>query len=279
MKLVLKNLLLATLLFMAGTLIAQPPPALNYQSVAKDPLGNVAKNRDIYAKVTLYQNSAVGGTRVWEESFISRSDNDGIFLIVIGKGGTVAPGITISDIGKIDWANGPFFLNLKVAVAPSIPAAWWVAADNYLDMGTTQMLSVPYALFAGNASVTNVNTSITPGPINTFLVTDSLGNVNWAKPQAASTTVTTITNFILTLASAPGANVSIGANTTATVVVNVPGVRQGDPILVTPQGDYLDWSIYGAWVSGDDVVSIRLANYTDTPVNVLSSQYKIVVIK
>jgi hypothetical protein len=278
MKLVLKNLLLTCLLFIVGSAIAQPPPAMNYQSIAKDPLGNVAKNRDVYAKVTLYQNSAVGGTKVWEESFISRSDNDGIFIIVIGRG-TIAQGINIKDISQIDWGNGPFFLNLKVAVAPSIPAAWWVAADNYLDMGTTQMMSVPYALYAGNASVTNVNTSITPGPINTFLVTDSLGNVNWAKPQAASTTVTTITNFVLTLASAPGANVNIGPNTTATVVVSVPGVRQGDPILVTPQGDYLDWSIYGAWVSGDDVVSIRLANYTASPVNVLSSQYKIVVIK
>ena len=64
MKLVLRKLLLICLFFTTGTIIAQPPPSINYQSVAKDPMGNVAKNRDIYAKVTLYQNSAVGGNRV-----------------------------------------------------------------------------------------------------------------------------------------------------------------------------------------------------------------------
>jgi len=279
MKLVLRNLLLACLLFTAGTIIAQPPAAINYQSVAKDPYGNPAKNRDIYAQVTITQKNPVGGNLVWKESFVSKSDNDGIFLIIIGQGTSLAVPNPITDIGKIDWGNGPFFLNLKVAVAPSIPAAWWVAIDNYLDMGTTQMMSVPYALFAGNASVTNVNTSIAPGAPNTFLVTDSAGNVKWAPPQAASITVTTISNFNLHLLQIGGAKVSIPANTTAVVTIQVIGVRKGDPILVTPQDDYKDWAIYSSWVSADDVVSVRFANYTDTQVDVDQSQYKIVVIK
>jgi len=275
MKLGLRNLLLTCLLFIAGSIIAQPPPSINMQLVAKDPQGNVAKNRDVYAKITLYQNNPVGGTRVWEESFISKSDNDGVFLFVIGKG-TLGTGLNINSLAQIDWANGPYFINTKIAVAPSIPAAWWVAADNYLDIGTTQLMSVPYALFAGNATVNNVNTSITPGPRNTFLVTDSAGNVNWAFPQAASTTTTTITNLYLT---ATGADVKIPPNTTSVVEIRVTGVQVGDPILVTPQADYINWAIYSAWVDRTDIVRIRIANYTDTQVDVLGSQYKIVVIK
>lgn len=273
-----RQLLLVLGLLFVGTLTAQPPPGINFQLVAKDPQGNVAKNRTVYVKDIIYQTAAVGGTKVWEETHVATTDNDGVFNVIIGRG-TKAPAIPIADIGGIDWGNGPFFINTQIAVAPSIPAAWWVAADNYIDIGTTQMLSVPYALFAGNASVTNVNTSITPGPPNTFLITDSLGNVNWQTPQAANTTVTTVTNFNLNLAISQGQNVSIPPLTTSIVTVKLPGVRKGDPIVVTPLDDYINWSVYAAFVSNNDEVSIRFANYTDKQAVVLGSQYKIVVVK
>ncbi|MES2005685.1 MAG: hypothetical protein V4450_14295 [Bacteroidota bacterium] len=273
-----RTLVIACLVFSAGLSMAQPPPVMNYQSVAKDPQGNPASNRDVYVKIIIYQTSPIGGVNVWEETHTARSDKDGIFVIYIGKG-TKSSTTRATDIGKIDWANGPFFINVKVAVAPSIPAVWWVAADNYIDIGTTQLMSVPYALFAGNASVTNVNTSIQPGPPNTFLITDSLGNVNWRTPEAAQQTVTTITNFNLTLAVIPGQNVTIPPNTTAVVTIVLLGVKKGDPILVTPQDDYLNWQVYSAWVSADDIVKVRFANYTDLPVAILGSQYKVVVIK
>lgn len=272
----IRRFLVLPLVFLAGSIIAQPPPGINFQAVAKDPLNNPAKNRTVYVKDMIIQTSPVGGTIVWEETHVTQANEDGIFTILIGQG-TKVPSVLIPDIGKIDWAHGPFFLNTKIAVAPSIPATWWVAADNYIDAGTVQMQSVPYALFAGNASVTNVNTSITAGPPNTFLITDSLGNVNWQTPQAANQAVTTIINLKLTVIQ--GQNVSILPNTTGVVAVNVPGVRRGDPIIVTPQDDYRDWAIYSSWVSANDTVKIRFANYTSSPVAVLGSQYKIVVIK
>jgi hypothetical protein len=278
MKLILmRNLLMAILVFMAGSVIAQPPPALSTTSIAKDALGNIAKNRQVYIKVIIYQ-TAINGPKVWEESHVTTCNEDGIFTIYIGQG-TKSPTTTLANIGQIDWGNGPFFINYKVAVAPSIPAPWWLPADNYVDQGTSQLLSVPYALYAGNASVTNVNTSLQPGPPNTFLITDSLGNVNWQTPQAAQQTVTTITNFNLNLNIITGQNVEIEPNTTAVVEVEVKGVERGDPILVTPQDDYINWAVYSAWVSRSGFVKVRLANYTDEKVVVLGSQYKIIVIK
>lgn len=279
MKLFFRNLLLMLPVFIAGSVIAQPPPSIAVTSTAMDPMGNVAKNRTIYVKDIIYQNSAIGGTAVWSESHVVTSNADGIFTIYVGAGTKASLPTNYQSIGDIDWGKGPFFINYKVAVAPSIPASWWIPADNYVDIGTTQMLSVPYALFAGNASVTNVNTSLQPGPINTFLITDSLGNVNWQTPQAAQQTVTTITNFNLNLVYGPGISVIIAPNTTAIVDIEVKGVEKGDPILVTPQNDYQDWAIYSAWVSRAGFVSVRLANYTDKDVEVKGSEYKIVVIK
>jgi hypothetical protein len=278
MKLPFRNLLLMLVVFIAGSVIAQPPPSIGITSAALDPMGNPAKNRMIYVKDIIYQTSPIGGVKVWEEAHVVTSNADGLFTIFVGSG-TKASGINLLNIGQIDWGNGPFFINYRVAVAPSIPASWWVAADNYVDIGTTQLLSVPYALYAGNASVTNVNTSLQPGPPNTFLITDSLGNVNWQTPQAAQQTVTTISNFNLNLASGIGVSVVIAPNTTAIVEVKVTGVQKGDPILVTPQNDYQNWAIYSAWVSAPGIVSVRLANFTAEDVKVDGSEYKIVVIK
>lgn len=261
-----------------GIAIAQPPAGIPYQFVAKDNIGNPARNRTVYVKSAIIQTAAVGGTMVMEETYQVQSNNDGIFEIIIGQG-TKTPASQNQSLSTIPWAKGPFFFNLKIAVAPSIPASWWVAADNYVDMGTMQLWSAPYALYAGNASVTNVNTSIKAGPMNTFLVTDSTGQVSWAAPQAASVNVTRISNVSLTLNTTFGQSVMIQPNTTALVKILIPGVRKGDPILVTPEDDYTNWSIYSSWVSSPDTVAVRLANYTNNVVSVLGSQYKIVVIK
>jgi hypothetical protein len=254
-----------------------PPPFMNYQSIAKDPYNNVAKNRDIYVKISIY-TAPTGGTLVWEETFVTKSNEDGLYTVVIGRG-TKNPAIRINFLNEIDWGNGPFYQNTKVAVSPSIPAAWWIAADNYIDMGTFQWMSVPYAMFAGNATVNNVTTSIQPGPPNTFLITDSLGNVSWTTPAAAQQTVTNIVNLSLNITVAAGRDVRVPANTTSSVTVPIPGVLVGDPILICPQGDYQDWAIYSAYVSSDGFVKIRFANYTDADVNIFGSQYKIVILK
>jgi hypothetical protein len=280
-----KKFLLLPLLFIAGTIIAQQstqsaiPPAIPLQAVAKDALGNPAKNRKVFIKDAIYQGG-INGTLVWEETFEVTTDNDGIYTINIGLGTrpTNSP-VTIKTLNEMDWAHGPFFLNQKIAVAPSIPQSWWVAVDNYIDLGTYQMMSVPYALFAGNASVTNVNTSIAPGPSSTFLITDSTGKVRWAEPQAAQQNVTHVSNYNMNLAIATGTAASIQPLTTSVVEIEIPGVKVGDPILVAPQGDYQNWAVYSQWVSRDGFVKIRFANYTDEVVDVKNSDYKIVVIK
>ena len=276
--LLIRSLMIGSLVFIVGTIIAQPPPVIPIQAVAKDAMGNVAKNRDVYVKDVIL-TAAVGGARMWEESHVVKTDNDGIYTIYVGRGTKIFAFNNIQDISGIDWGNGPYFFNIKVAIAPSIPAAWWVAADNYIDMGTQQLMSVPYAMYAGNATVNNVTTSIQPGPPNTFLITDSSGNVSWTTPKAAQQTITTITNFNLSFNVRTGQNAIIPALTTAIVDVDIAGVELGDPIVVTAQKDYTEWAIYSAFVSKPGTVRVRFANYTDADVKVLGSEYKIVVIK
>ncbi len=268
--------MLLVLVLLTGNLFAQPPGAFYLTGVAKDNQGNPARNRTIHYEVTVRQGT-VTGTAVYQESHRVQSNNDGVYEVVVGRGiRNTGSGLTDS-LSKIDWANGPYFLNQKIAIAPSIPAPWWIPANNFVDLGTQQILSAVYAIYAGNASVTNVNTNITPGPRNTFLTTDSLGNVNWTVPQAANISVTQVTNANLSFTS--GTDARIGANTTTVVEIEVPNARIGDPILITALDDYQFWTVYGAWCKRDGFVSVRFANFTAQEVTVSGSQYKIVVVK
>lgn len=275
---IFKMNMLFVLVLLTGSLFAQPPGAFYLTGVAKDNQGNPARNRTIHYEVTVRQGT-VTGTAVYQESHKVQSNNDGVYEVVVGRGiRNTGAGLTDS-LSKINWANGPYFLNQKIAIAPSIPAPWWIPANNFVDLGTQQILSAVYAIYAGNASVTNVNTNITPGPKNTFLTTDSLGNVNWTTPQAAQVNVTQVTNVNFSLNIIAGQNARIAPNTTTVITINVPQAKKGDPILITAQDDYTDWAVYTAWCGTDGVVSVRLANFTALPVDVLGSQYKIVVIK
>jgi hypothetical protein len=273
---IFKMNMLLVLVLLTGSLYAQPPGAFYLTGVAKDNQGNPARNRTIHYEVTVRQGT-VTGTAVYQESHRVQSNNDGVYEVVVGRGiRNTGTGLTDS-LSKIDWANGPYFMNQKIAIAPSIPAPWWIPANNFVDLGTQQILSAVYAIYAGNASVTNVNTNITPGPRNTFLTTDSLGNVNWTAPQATSISVTQVTNA--NLSQTTGADARIEANTTTVIEIEVPNARIGDPILITALDDYQFWTVYGAWCKRDGFVSVRFANFTAQPVTVLGSQYKIVVVK
>lgn len=86
-------------------------------------------------------------------------------------------------------------------------------------------------------------------------------------------------DFNLKFTTTAGEGIIIDSNSTAKVSVRVPGIKKGDQVLVTPQVDSREWSIYSAWVEADDLVSVRLANNTNKKVKINSGDYKIVSLK
>jgi hypothetical protein len=126
--------------------VSQAPDGIQFQALATDANGHPAAGRVIYVKDAIVAKTATG-TIVYSETFKVTASSAGIFTIVLGKG-TYASGVT--SIANIDWANGPFFLNLKIAVEPTVPNASWNVNNEYVDLGTSQFWSVPYALYAGS---------------------------------------------------------------------------------------------------------------------------------
>jgi hypothetical protein len=120
-----------------------------FQAVARDNFSNPAKDRKIYVQSSIIQSTATG-TKVLTEEYQTTTDATGVFSISVGLGTRI--GGTASNLTGIDWANGPYFLNLKVAITPVAPITSWNYKNEWIDLGSTPFGVVPYALYAGTAN-------------------------------------------------------------------------------------------------------------------------------
>ncbi len=133
---------------------AQIAPTNNgifFQAVARDNYSNPAKDRTVYVEASIIQNAA-NGTKVLTELFQTTTDGLGVFSISIGSGTRI--GGTLTGLDKVDWANGPYFLGLKIAIKPLSPVTNWDYTKELIDLGASAFGTVPYAFYsAGTASV------------------------------------------------------------------------------------------------------------------------------
>ena len=140
----MRKTILLTLVALATTLtsFSQAPEAFKYQAVVRDAGGAIITNQTVGYQLTILQGSA-SGTSVYIETFSPMTNGYGLVNLEIGTG------TTSDDFALIDWANGPYFMETAADVA---------GGTTYVVMGTSQLLSVPYALYAKNSG------SSTPGP-------------------------------------------------------------------------------------------------------------------
>lgn len=126
-----KLLSLFAFLSLAVSVFSQPPQNFSYQAVIRDAAGTAVINQQIGLRISILQGTA-SGTSVFTETHTANTNPLGIVNLSVGSG-TVVSG----NFALINWSNGPFFI--KVEVDPS-------GGSSYVDMGASQLLSVPYAL-------------------------------------------------------------------------------------------------------------------------------------
>jgi uncharacterized protein (TIGR02145 family) len=111
----------------------QAPLGFNYQAVVRSVDGQLISQQRVGVRISLLQGGA-SGTVAYTETFRPTTDAQGLFIIAIGKG---TP--TVGTFAAIDWSLPNY--HLRVEVDPS-------GGTSFVEMGTTQLLSVPYALHA-----------------------------------------------------------------------------------------------------------------------------------
>lgn len=123
------------------TLQAQAPQGFNYQAVARDGDNNVLKNAALGVKIGFLQGSEPG-TLIWEETHSVTTNDLGLFTLKIGDTTAINSGGTAATFADIDWTFGSYYMQVQVN-----------DGTGYVELDSTELLSVPYALFAEAGNV------------------------------------------------------------------------------------------------------------------------------
>jgi len=135
-------------ILMTASVFAQSPEKMSYQAVVRDGSNNLVSSSSVGMQISILQGS-VSGMAVYVETQTPTTNPNGLVSLEIGAG-TVVSG----TFATIDWANGPYFI--KTETDPT-------GGTSYTITGTSQLLSVPYALHAKTAeSVTGTITETDP---------------------------------------------------------------------------------------------------------------------
>ena len=125
---------------------AQAPQGFNYQATVRNSVGDLIVNTNVYFKFNVIQGSNTA-VPIFTETHYVPTDDLGQVNLVIGQG-TANTGV----FSELDWSLGSYYLGIELDTG-----------NGYVAMGTTQLLSVPYALYAensGNAPPTTPNLEV-----------------------------------------------------------------------------------------------------------------------
>jgi hypothetical protein len=207
----------------------QVPQAINYQAVARTANGLIIPAQNINVRFSVL-DATVNGTTVYQETHSATTNNFGLFTLSIGKG-TVVTG----TFAGINWSSADKFLKVEISTD---------ATNNYQLQGTSQLLSVPYALYAektkllaGNNTINitggNTITGNYQAANNTVLLT---GNTIAGNYLAANNTVLLTGNTIAGNYQ-PGVGINLAGNTISHNMVAGTGINiTGNTISSTVVG-------------------------------------------
>jgi len=225
-------LLMTMVLLLAAEGFSQAPGILNYQGVARNSVGNVLVNQNISLRLTI-RNLTAAGAVVYQESRAVTTNPFGLFNVQLGSPG--ASGVT-GTIPGVNWAVGAKFI--QVEIDPN-------GGSSFINIGTAQLASVPYSLFATTAGDLILPFNKTQNDNGTlFKITNSGTN-------SGSTALEGLTN-----STAGSANAIIGTVTSASPGGFSAGVRGinngtgGSGIGVYGSQAGSGWGVYGNTPSG-----------------------------
>lgn len=194
-----KIIIILTTVFITAGAVAQAPDKMSYQAVIRDASNNLVSNQAVGMQISIIQGSA-NGTAVYTETQTPLTNANGLISIEIGSGTPV-----LGVFGSINWAYGPYFIKTETDPLGGI---------NYTITGTSQLLSVPYALHANKA--------------DTALYAAS------AAPYYAGPGINILGNTISTALD----NMSGTLNIVNSTSLNT-GILSNDSIVITSPGNYL----------------------------------------
>ena len=243
--LIKKSFLLCLLLF---TFCADAQNGIFFQAIARDNNTNPAKNRKVYLQTKIIASSPTGTNALIEEHQTS-TDDYGVFSIMIGNG--IRVGGVASGLSTIDWSNGPYYLNLKIAITPVGVGIAWDYNKEWVDLGTTVFGTVPFALYSASTAKINDKLNIS----DTFKMLE---------PYAKVKTVQVLSSTIETKLAAKDTSVMLSPYSRITYVDSalITKFKLKDTIIYTKQM-YTDSALQTKFLL-KDTIKFTKQIYTDS---------------
>lgn len=202
---------LITFLFICTIALAQVPQKMSYQAVIRDASGNLVVSTSIGMEISILQGSA-SGTAVYVETQTPTTNANGLVSIEIGSGSVVS-----GNLSTINWSTGDYYIKSETDIT---------GGTSYTISGTSQLLSVPYAMYAGSvAGGLNDGSAagVTPFWNGTTWVTNNTNFYNNGTSIGLHTTSPTAQLQLADIYTAGGKNLQIGDDTYLSDV-DVPNV-------------------------------------------------------
>ena len=131
----LKKTAILIFLLSFNVIFAQAPQKMSYQAIIRNASGGLVTNSQVGIKISILKGTITGNT-VYVETQNTTTDVNGLVSVEIGGGSSVS-----GNFAAINWGNDSYFI--KTETDPD-------GGSNYTITGTSQLLSVPYALYAEN---------------------------------------------------------------------------------------------------------------------------------
>jgi hypothetical protein len=152
------------------------PQAINYQAVVQNTTtGSPIKDKTVSLRLSILLGSPTGAVN-YEETQTVTTDGIGVVAVNIGTGTEVS-----GTFAGINWSSGIYYLKTEVDTN---------GGSNYVNVGTLQFFSVPYALYASN---TNFASSDYPDGINNITPINLTGSFSYLVPSGQTLYITNIT--------------------------------------------------------------------------------------
>ena len=240
---------------------------MSYQGVIRDKDGTLLTSRIVGMRTTILQGSDIQRV-VYQETYNFTATNDnGLLTVEIGSG---KPTIVSGPFTSIPWASGPFFL--KTEIDPE-------GSTNYTISGYSQLLSVPYALYADKsgsfAETDPVWTDVsTDYYTKTNLQTQGGAEVLFGNLTGRPTTLSGygITNAmstshpanVITAGDITNWNTPLSGDVSGSKVITVTGLRGRNLSETAPEtGQVLSWN-GSSWSPGNDGFVLPFSGQTST---------------
>lgn len=138
----MKLKLILLCLAICNVIYSQAPEGFNYQASVRNQEGLLLTNQNVSFMFNLMQGNP-NATVVYSETHQIITDDQGTVDLVIGQG-TIENGMAFFN--EIDWSLAPYFIEIELDTG-----------NGFVSLGTLELLSVPYALYAETAGFANVD--------------------------------------------------------------------------------------------------------------------------